>query len=65
MEQEETGLARSVSGVRNSKLKDMRRISVPDVREAVKSKSGLITVSSNDVFRDGKQQCGCSLLSLC
>lgn len=36
--QERTGLARSVFGVRNSNVKDMVRISVPDVREAVKCK---------------------------
>lgn len=45
MEQERTGLARSVFGVRNSKLKDMIKISVPDVREAVKCKLELMTVS--------------------
>jgi len=43
--QERTGLARSAFGVRNSKGKDMARISVPDVREAVKCKLELMTVS--------------------
>ncbi len=59
--QERTGLAKSVFGVRNSKVKDMARISVPDVREAVKCKLELMTISflkgiSNSLRKNGSSE---------